>query len=60
MVNSLSTALVIMDRSAEVENQCPLSPGHCEYPKGAWQSKRENARLLHFVRNDNFLYRDSV
>jgi hypothetical protein len=42
----------------DIEIRDPLSICHCEYPKGTWQSQRWNARLLHFVRNDNFLYRD--
>jgi hypothetical protein len=27
---------------------------HCENPTGSWQSLSKKARLLYFVRNDNF------
>src|SRR4030042_4336883 len=45
--------------NTEIEMRDPLSICHCEYPEGAWQSELWNVRLLHFVRNDNVLYRDS-
>jgi hypothetical protein len=48
----------ISSSDPDLENKTSFPTSHCEHLKGAWQSHRNGARLLHFVRNDNFLYRD--
>ncbi|MBE0425161.1 MAG: prepilin-type N-terminal cleavage/methylation domain-containing protein [Nitrospirae bacterium] len=42
-------------RKIDIDNQTSNLICHCEHPKGAWQSRFKNARLLRFTRNDNFL-----